>query len=559
MIVYVNLFFYMKIKLILVLFIGLYPAIIYSQAKDYSSINSYLEKLDQYIKDKPEYDRKKDERIQSLLDKLSRRNLPLDEKYGLTYLLFEEYSTYSYDSMFIYSQKLIDISRQMSNKDKLVKSQVCLAYSHLWGGLFKDAYEYSQSIDITGISEETRIDYLMFLFNLNFECGLYAKYDRYLFNVYEKKMLDLIDELELLLPPDDERLLEIKQKECFHSDKFQEAYNYSQERFAYKDESRRQTAIKLGDAGFICLEIGDTINAVKYMVEASIIDIEQGTHQAPSLRRLAETLYPLKDLKGAYKYIQLAMENARFFGSRYRMYEASIILPTIDKELYDLTNKQKSDLTLAIISIGLLFVIILISIIIIVRQNRKLKISRLRIEEQNQSLLKINSEIKYMNKELLEANTIKETYLGQILSDNSSYITKIEDLAKNITRKVKTKQYDGILYDIDKSNYQRERDKMLISFDKMFLMLYPDFIEKFNSLLKEEDKISVSDKYILTPELRIFALIRLGVTKNDTIAEILDYSVSTVKNYKTRIRNISVVPNDEFERKLMEIESARIE
>lgn len=545
----------MNIKFLLILF--LCPVIIYTNAKDKSTIESYLKRLDQYIGDKTTYDKKKDERIHSFIDKLGQRNLSLEEKYGLIYLLFEEYSTYKYDSMFVYSNKLIYVSRQMNDKDKLVRSQICLAYTQLWGGLFKDAYEYSNTIDTTNITTEIRIDYLMFLFNLNFECGLYAKYDQYLFNVYEKKMLDLINELEFLLPTDDERLLEVKQKECFHSDKFQDAHNYSLKRFEYKDESRRQTAIKLGDAGFICLEIGDTINAINYMVEASVIDIELGTRQAPSLRRLAETLYPLEDLKGAYKYIQLAMKNARFFGSRYRMYEASIILPTIDKELYELTNEQKEDLILAINIIGILFIIILISIFIIIRQNRKLKNSRTRIEEQNQSLLKVNDNIKLINNELLDANAIKETYLGQILSVNSTYITKIEELTKNISRKVKAKQYDAILHDIDKYNYHRERDIMLNSFDKMFLKLYPDFVEKINSLLNEKDKIIVINEFTLTPGLRIFALIRLGVIKNDTIAEILDYSVSTVKNYKTKIRNSSIIPNEEFDRRLMEIESIK--
>ena len=96
---------------------------------------------------------------------------------------------------------------------------------------------------------------------------------------------------------------------------------------------------------------------------------------------------------------------------------------------------------------------------------------------------------------------------------------------------------------------------MLAGFDAMFLHLFPHFIEKFNSLLKPDCQIMVEDKNALTPELRIFALVRLGITKSDVIGEILNYSSSTVRNYKTKIRNAAIVPNEEFDKRLLEIES----
>lgn len=521
-----------------------------------NQIDEYLEKLDRQIEQKNEFDIKKLERINLLHERLKPQRLTLDEKYALTALLFDEYSTYKNDSMYVYARKLIGLAGEMNNKDKMVIARIAFTNSHLWAGLFKDAYEYASSIDTTGTSKETRIEYLMMLFSIEFECGLYAKYERYFDEIYKNKIASLITSLEELLPQGDDRLLEIKQKELFLAGRLDEAYNIALERFNYKDETRQQTASKLGNAGYTALDKGDTITAIKYMVDASILEIELGSRQTPALRMLAQAIYPQGYLNKSYKYIQLAMNNARFFGSRYRIYEASIMLPTIDRDLYETTKKQKNELTFAVILITLFFLALLISIFTILKQNKKLVRSKILIDRQNQSLLQINDKMKRVNDELIEANNIKETYLGQTLADNSSYITKIDELTKTISRKLKSRQYDDITLFISKNLYGKERERMLQSFDKMFLKLYPDFIVRFNTLLNEKDYIRPEDENTLTPELRIFALIRLGITKNETIAEILDYSVSTVKNYKTKIRNISVVPNEEFDKKLMDIESS---
>ena len=236
------------------------------------------------------------------------------------------------------------------------------------------------------------------------------------------------------------------------------------------------------------------------------------------------------------------------------MYESSITLPLIDRKLYELTKMQKETLAVVaciiiVCSIALVFLYIYVR-----KQNRKLRRSTQLIREQNNSLLLMGEQMKGINKELRDANSIKTVYLGRILSDNSSAITDIEELAKIVKLKVKAKQADDLIPFIYKKDYAKKRKEMLAGFDAMFLHLFPHFIEKFNSLLKEDCRITVEDKNTLTPELRIFALVRLGITKSDVIGEILNYSSSTVRNYKTKIRNAAVVPNEEFDKRLLEIE-----
>ncbi len=528
---------------------------IHSIETDKTQIRNSLDSLDKYIQIKDTYTKQKEERIATLKERLKETSLSLDEQYRYTYLLFDEYSTYQSKLMHASAQQLIALSVQMGDKNKLVDSEIQLAYSYLWCGAFKEAYEYANTIDTAGISNDAKVNYLMFRLNLEYESALYVKPLHFFLSKYEKSMDGIISQLEQLLPTSDDHLLEARQKACSHNNKFEQAYEYLKQRLKYSSGISREMSAKLGDVGFYHLEMGDTITAIKYMVESAIMDIQIGSKQTPALRKIAEAIYPDEEVERAYKYIQLSMDNAVFFDSRYRMYESSITLPLIDKDLYELTKKQKDTLAIGIYTIILFIIALLISFLFIWKQNKKLKISASLIRKQNISLLSMNTRMTEINKELQDANNIKATYLGRILSDNSSSISTIEELVKTVKIKIKAKQYDDIIQFIYKHDYLKKRKDMLARFDEMFLKLFPNFIEKFNSLLKEEDRVVVQEKNVLTPELRIFALVRLGVTKSDTIAEILNFSASTVRNYKSKIRNISIVPNEEFDKRLLEIES----
>lgn len=523
--------------------------------RNIAQVKACLDSLDKYIQATGFYTQQKEERISALTERLKSTSLSVDEQYRYTYLLFDEYSTYQSKLMYTSAKRLIELSGQIKDKNKLVDSEIQLAYSYLWCGAFKEACEYVNAIDTAGTSRDTQVNYLMFRLNLEYESALYVKPLGFFLSKYENSMDRIISSLETLLPPNDDRLLEACQKACSHNNEFEQAYRYLKQRLEHSSGISREMSAKLGDVGFYHLEMGDTVTAIQYMVKSAIMDIQIGSKQAPALRKIAEAIYPHGEVERAYHYIQLSMSNAVFFDSRYRMYESSITLPLIDKDLYELTKRQKDSLAITVCIIILFIIALSISFLFIWKQNKKLKSSAALIQEQNQSLISMNARMAEINKELQDANNIKATYLGRILSDNSSSISTIEGLVKVVKHKIKAKQYDDIIQFIYKHDYLKKRNDMLARFDEMFLKLFPNFIEKFNSLLKEEDRVTVEGKNMLTPELRIFALVRLGVTKSDTIAEILNFSASTVRNYKTKIRNISIVPNEEFDKRLFEIES----
>jgi hypothetical protein len=178
--------------------------------------------------------------------------------------------------------------------------------------------------------------------------------------------------------------------------------------------------------------------------------------------------------------------------------------------------------------------------------NNKLKESYARLEETNQHL----GESK---KQLEESNEIKDVYIVRSLYGKSEYIERFEKLINKVKIKINTHQYDDLRNLYKDFNLKTERDNMFSSFDQTFLILFPDFIEKFNRLFNKEDRIMPDKDGNLTPELRIFALIRLGITDNEQLARFLNLTVKTVYSYKYRTKAKSIVPNDEFEYHIMRI------
>jgi hypothetical protein len=197
--------------------------------------------------------------------------------------------------------------------------------------------------------------------------------------------------------------------------------------------------------------------------------------------------------------------------------------------------------------------IIIIFIIITVKQNKKLKLAQASIIKVNSTLREKNIELTDVNLAIREANRIKDEYIGYYFNVNSEYIDKIERFKKSVSQRLSAKRFDDIAQIIERIDLKKEREDLSVGFDKVFIKLFPNFLEEFNKLFDKEDQIVLPEGQILNPELRIFALIRLGIHNNDRIAKILNFSVNTVYSYKTRIKSKSYISNEEFEDRIMEI------
>lgn len=291
----------------------------------------------------------------------------------------------------------------------------------------------------------------------------------------------------------------------------------------------------------------DPAQAKHYLILSSITDIEDAKKVYMSLQRLAMLLFQEGDVERAYNYISCSLEDINFGKSRYRIVDIAEYLPII-KAANDARVRAGERKVWAFLFVLSLLVVALVSAFFFIRQkNRKLLKVKQSLAEQNSRLQELTENLTRMNGEIKESNHIKEEYIGLLFNICSEYIYKQEAMRKTLLKIVNT----GTMGDISKMlNGQAsltEDFKLFINqFDTIFLSLFPDFVESFNKLLREEERVQVKEGELLTPELRIYALIRLGINDNSKIANFLHYSLQTVYNYRMKMRNKAIVPGKDL-------------
>ena len=263
---------------------------------------------------------------------------------------------------------------------------------------------------------------------------------------------------------------------------------------------------------------------MEYLADAATYDVMSSTKETTALRGLAELLYKHGDMQRSTSYIQHSLDDANFYGARQRKIEVGEILPIIETNRYNIL-KEKSNMLIGgiIIIISVLVVVILFTVVNLYRQKRNL-------QEARNAIRKNNEDIKHAYTQLQEANNIKNEYIGNSFYINSEFIDKMEKLYRMIDRKIQARQYDDLRYSLKESTLSAERKNMYADFDTTFLTLFPDFVERFNALFDESDRKHPAQGK-LTTEMRIFALMRLGITDSERIARFLNYSVNTINTY----------------------------
>ncbi len=266
---------------------------------------------------------------------------------------------------------------------------------------------------------------------------------------------------------------------------------------------------------------------------------------------------PIADRGLVYKYndqyysVSDGGEDFQLF--RKRMIESGDYLSVIEENRYDTVRAQRNWITLAAVLTILLLAISIGAILSVRRRGRQLLAARQETLRNNQQLQKANTELVLARQQLSESNAIKNEYIGRLFYAHSEFVAKMEKLSRTIQNIIKTKQTNNIGRILSQDVLMTDRGQMYAAFDEAFLRLFPDFVENFNQLFPPEERHYPDSPNSLTSEMRIFALIRLGITDNDRISHFLNYSLYTVKTYKTRVKNRSLIPNEEFEARVMSL------
>lgn len=494
------------------------------------------------------YDAQAKARIDKLESRMAQASSP-QQKYELWTMLFDEYSRLSFKPALEAAQQCEAEALQTGNYSLVAQSILYKVEIYTNCGFFREASEALATIDEARCTQSVRINYLVAAFNLEFENGFYFPRRMLKHSVYHQRMLGYYRQACKLLPKDSWILDDMNVKLNFHLTKYAEAVKWSKRLLKKLSPSSEYYPNALGNLGYNYMGMRDYAHAAKYISLSGIEEIRRGSKEYAAARKIAEVAYITGDVTRSYMLINVAMRNAEIFHSRYRYSEIASSYPKIDRDMYAYTQKQRTRL---LVGFGALAVVVLLlcgAILKVVRQSRKLHRQKSLIEHQVESLSDKSRQIEDINARLLEAGHIKEAVLGQLIVASANHQSAIEKLRKEVLRRLTIKDYDGLRAVFDQQ--RGEAFDTLYSLDNMLLMLYPDFPEKFNSLLHEENRVTPRSDERFTTEMRIFALIRLGITKNDDLARSLNYSVNTIKSYKTRVLNASLYEKEEFYRRLM--------
>lgn len=494
--------------------------------------------LDSLIEHQSEIIAQKKNRIQTITDGMNSLSLTPEQLFSLNNRLYDEYLAFNFDSALCYIKKNVDVQQSLGNPDLAAGSLIRMAHILAVSGLFDKADRMLDQIDISQLSTECKVEY----FNQRGELNLYrsemAEYTPY-FQEYTDSS-QYYRQLILKIAPKD-------------------SYDYIFNQATYiSEKGDNDGAIKMLEAYMKNLKQGERRYSIvtstlayfyskkdeaqlqeRYFLLSAISDMKGAILENNSLRRLSIILLDRGDFKKAYEYLLCASNDARQYGSRLRSMQAARISPLIT-QAYDMERaltQHRTNLLLIILSvITLLLIGTVVYILSLIKKRHQ---ANIKISKMNAELSLHNEEIERMNNQMKETNRIKDEYIGRFLELSSNLILKNEERSKVLNRLARDRKLE-LLYGELKSQKPLNESVHLFhqNFDTAFLNIYPTFISEVNQLLTEDNQFEVHEEAgKLTTELRILALIRLNITDNQKIADILRSSITTIYTYRSKLKS----------------------
>lgn len=539
----------------------------YAQSKE---IEVLLARLDSVLANSDKYVVEKEGRIEEL-HKRQAQSLKLEDELWLNKMLYDEYVVYNADSAMVYVDSNIGIARRLGREDKRQEWILNKVYLLAAQGLLNEAEKELQHVDVDLLNGEALFQYYdtkIYLYS-HLAQFIGSRWD--LASSYYTMEKELQRKAERYIHPDHPLYYSFAASLHREYPRSAEGDSIKRKLKEIVDRSALSTRIDALNAYTLAVMYrneGDEGSYMKYLICSAITDVKTCNRDIASLEELSNILYQRNDINRGYAYIGYCLKAALLYPNRVRVVNISVIMDKLQQAYRQKDETQQAQLRNLLYTTSILSVVLLLSVLFICFQFRKLSRSHKRLAESNhllnshvkelsetqgrlaevnKELAEVNEKLKESNSRLFESNYVKEEYIGYVFSICSSYITKLEEYRKNIGRKVKAGQIDEIrTLTSGTSMVQNELKEFYHSFDAIFLHVYPDFVEDFNALLRPEERIVLKEGELLNTELRIYALVRLGINDSVKIAEFLHCSPQTVYNNRLRTRNKAVIPKEEF-------------
>ena len=528
-------------------------------AADSSRADSLLLKLDQAIKERPIYMEQKELKLVEL-KRLLHRQIPDEERFAILGTLLDEYRSFNTDSALHMAEEREQIAIRLGNREYIDNARMNKADVLGMTGMYKEVMDLMRNIHIDRLPVDIH-PYYYHIYRTVY--GLMADYA---VTAYEKKLYtELTDKYRdsLLLVNKDNLLIHtlIQSDQYNVRNEYDKAIRLLTDYLALQKDYEHDVAICAYTLSESYRLKGDKEKEKEYLIVSAMADMKTAVREYISLRKLAVLLYQEGDIERAYSYVKICMEDAAACNARLRKLEILEIFPIINDAYQQKTEKQQEQMKWALVSISLLSLFLLLAIFYVYKQMKKVAAARREVIDANKRLKELNDELHLSNAQLKEANHsiaensyLKEEYIGRYMDQCSVYLEKMDNYRRSLGKIAATGNVEELYKNIKSSKFiEGELKEFYTNFDNTFLQLFPTFVEDFNALLADDEQISLKAGERMNTELRIFALIRLGITDSVKIAQFLRYSVTTIYNDRTKVRNKAAGDRDLLEQEVMTI------
>lgn len=538
---------------------------IYAESVE-KEIPQLLATLDSILVQTGELASQKELKIAQLKKKLSNA-ANFEEEFWINKMLYDESFVFNADSAMKYVDRNIQIATELKKKDWQDEWLINRSFMFAATGLLKEAGEVLEKVDSTSLSDGLKLSYYYQRSYLYSHLGQYMGDQKQVNNKYYNEFENANKHMLALVRPKDP-LYWWCVASCNELSPEDSLFSALENVVLSSHHNTRLDAMNAYGLSNMYKRLGDKEKTMIYLIYSAMADLRVCNRDIASLQELSSLLYDAGDIDRAYAYMNYCLKAALLYPNRVRIINISTELDKIYANYQQRDIRWRNSLQNYLYVVTFFSIILVLVLIGLYRQTKKLRKSRTELDSANhslnqhvvelsqmhkqlalanQELQNLNELLRSANQKLQESNDVKEEYIGYVFSICSNYISKLDEYRKNINRKLKTGQFEEARQLTDNSSLtQNELKDFYANFDAIFLRVYPDFVADLNSLLRPEEQILLKDASELNTEVRIYALVRLGINDSVKIADFLHCSPQTVYNHRLRMRNKAIIPKDKF-------------
>lgn len=536
-------------------------------------LKQLYQQIDEAIEQSPNYVAAYEERLAGVTANLNRCTDP-SQQLVLSRQLFELYQGFNNDSALHYIQLFIETAQQQGLRMEADHGRALLARQCSAVGLYTESLGILNRISSDSLRGDALRDYYLACMHVCGELAYNTTLPATRSDYYRMRGL-FRDSVLMVSDPQTEAYLMCQEQQLLGQNKLEEALQVNDHRLALVEPDTRDYAIVSFYRNLIFSNMGNADEAAYWLCQSALADIKNAVMDQAALIELANRVNADGDVKRSYRFIRFTWDCNNRFNTRMRSWQIAPILNVIENNYQNELQRSTRILIGTMVAISVLALLLLLLLIFLHRRNKLLNAARQQVHQANEQLRQsnaqlaqqanelsalntqqkaLNAQLKALNTQLSEANQVKEEYIGRFMSLCSQYIDKLDNYRKMVNKKMKNKELDE-LFRISKSTELKEKEleELFENFDSVFLHLFPTFVTDFNNLLQPEFHVQPKEDNRLSTDLRIFALIRLGIEDSSKIAEFLHYSVNTIYNYRARTKNGALGDRSRFEEQLKHI------